>query len=228
MLAREVMTSPVVTTKPDTAITDVVDLMLKHQISALPVVGAEGQVIGIVSEGDLIQRDEIGTLPHRSWWLSALGTKAQLADEFVKSHGTTASAVMTAKVITAHADTPLQDIAEILESKRVKRVPIVEGGKLVGIVSRANLLQALAIQRSAAQDAPSTEDRDLRQRFLDRLSDEPWANSSHLNVIVKDGVLYLWGQVRSQLEREALVLAAQETPGVREVIDHTDRSVTVY
>ncbi len=228
MLAREVMASPVVTTTADAAITDVVDLMLKHKISALPVVDADGGVMGIVSEGDLIQRDEIGTLPHRSWWLSALGTKAQLADEFVKSHGSTAEAVMTINVITAAPDTPLQEIAEILERKKVKRVPIVEDGKVVGIVSRANLLQALAIQRSAAEEAPSLEDRELRQRFLDTLKDEPWANSSHLNVIAKQGVLYLWGQVRSDKEREALVLAAKQTPGVSDVVDHTDRSVTLY
>ncbi|MCP5082080.1 MAG: CBS domain-containing protein [Alphaproteobacteria bacterium] len=222
------MASPVVTTTADAAITDIADLMLKHKVSALPVLDADGQVIGIVSEGDLIQRDEIGTLPHRSWWLSALGTKAQLADEFIKSHGATASAVMTANVLTVSADTPLQEIAEILERKKVKRLPILEDGKLVGIVSRANLLQALAIQRGAAQDAPSPEDRDLRQRFLDTLKGEPWANSAHLNVIAKQGVLYLWGQVRSQKEREALVLAAKETPGVKDVVDHTDRSVTVY
>ncbi|NNF78584.1 MAG: CBS domain-containing protein [Rhizobiales bacterium] len=228
MLAREVMASPVVTTTADAAITDIVDLMLKHKISALPVLDAEDKVIGIVSEGDLIQRDEIGTLPHRSWWLSALGTKAQLADEFIKSHGATARAVMTANVLTANVDTPLQEIAEILERKKIKRLPILEDGKLVGIVSRANLLQALAIQRGAAQDAPSREDRELRQLFLDALKDEPWANSAHLNVIAKQGVLYLWGQVRSQKEREALVLAAKETPGVKDVIDHTDRSVTVY
>lgn len=228
MLAREVMTPSVVTITENATITHVVDLMLKHQISALPVVDAEDHVVGIVSEGDLIQRNEIGTLPHRSWWLSALGTKAQLADEFIKTHGATARAVMTAPVITAHTDTPLQEIAEILERKKVKRVPIVEEGKLVGIVSRANLLQALAIQRNAAKDTPSTEDRALRQRFLDTLKGEPWANSAHLNVIVKDGVLYLWGQVRSQTEREALVLAAKETPGVKDVVDHTDRTVTVY
>lgn len=228
MLAREVMASPVVTTAPDAAITDIVGLMLKHNISALPVVDSEGQVIGIVSEGDLIQRDEIGTLPHRSWWLSALGTKAQLIDEFIKTHGATASAVMTPNVITAGADTPLQEIAEILERKRVKRVPIVENGKLVGIVSRANLLQARAIQRTAAQDGPNAEYRELRQRFLDTIKGEPWTNSAHLNVIAKQGVLYLWGQVRTQKEREALMLAAKETPGVKDVVDHTDRSVTVY
>lgn len=228
MLAREVMTSTVVTTTEDANLTDIVDLMLKHQISALPVVDADHRVVGIVSEGDLIQRDEIGTLPHRSWWLSALGTKAQLADEFIKTHGATADAVMTTPVITAHADTPLHEIAEILEHKKVKRVPIVEDGKLVGIVSRANLLQALALQRNAAQDVPSAEDRELRQRFLDTVKNEPWTNSAHLNVIAKQGVLYLWGQVRSQTEREALVLAAKEIPGVKDVVDHTDRTVTVY
>ena len=228
MLAREVMTSPVVTTKADAAITDIVGLMLAHQISALPVVDEEARLVGIVSEGDLIQRDEIGTLPHRSWWLSALGTKAQLADEFIKSHGTSASAVMTVDVVTASPETPLAEIAEILERKRVKRVPILEDGKVVGIVSRANLLQALALQRGAAEDAPSVEDRALRERFLETVKREPWTSGAHLNVIVKQGVLYLWGQVRSQKEREALVVAARETPGVKDVVDHTDRSVTVY
>ncbi|MEM8646211.1 MAG: CBS domain-containing protein [Pseudomonadota bacterium] len=228
MLAREVMTSPVVSTTADAAITDIVDLMLAHQISALPVVDEEDRLVGIVSEGDLIQRDEIGTLPHRSWWLSALGTKAQLADEFIKSHGTSASSVMTVDVATASPDTPMAEIAEILERKRVKRVPILQEGKVVGIVSRANLLQALALQRGAAEDTPSVEDRALRERFLETIKQEPWTTAAHLNVIVKQGVLYLWGQVKSEKERQALVLAAKETPGVKDVVDHTDRSVTVY
>ncbi len=228
MLAREVMTSPVVTTTADSPITDIVDLMLAHHISALPVVDEEDRLVGIVSEGDLIQRDEIGTLPHRSWWLSALGTKAQLAEEFIKSHGTSASSVMTVEVATASPDTPLAEIAEILERKRVKRVPILQDGKVVGIVSRANLLQALALQRGAAEDTPSVEDRALRERFLETVKQEPWTTAAHLNVIVKQGVLYLWGQVNSEKERQALVLAAKETPGVKDVVDHTDRSVTVY
>ena len=228
MLARDVMSVGVVTARAGTPLVDVVQTMLEHSVSALPVLDAEGQLVGIVSEGDLIQRDEIGTLPSRSWWLSAIGTRAQLADDFIKSHGKTAGAVMTQQVVTAKPDTPLQHVAELLERHKIKRVPIVEHGEIVGIVSRANLLQALALQQAAAQDAPASDDRALRVRLLEALQRETWADTSHLNVIAKDGVIHLWGQVRSQPEREALILAAKGVQGVKDVVDHTDRTVTVF
>ncbi len=191
MIARDVMTSPAITAKVDTAVLEIVDLMLKHKVSALPIVDDEGYLAGIVSEGDLIQRDEIDTLPHRSWWLSAIGSKAVLADEFVKSHGATADNVMTRKVVTAHEDTPLREIAELLERKRVKRVPILNDGKVTGIVSRANLLQALAVQKAAVEDVPSEDDKALRETFMEQIANEPSPHGSHLNGIVKQGSVYL-------------------------------------
>ncbi len=228
MLARDVMTVGVVTARADTPVVDVVKLMLEHDVSALPIVDAEDRLVGIVSEGDLIQRDEIGTLPRRSWWLSALGTRAQLAEDFARCHGATADAVMTKDIVIARPDTSLRDIAELLERKRIKRVPIVVDGKVAGIVSRANLLQALALQQAAASEAPSQSDTDLRVRLLGQLKLETWADTSHLNVIARDGVIHLWGQVRSQPEREALVAAAKGVAGVKDVVDHTDRTVTVF
>lgn len=228
MLARDVMSVGVVTAEAGMPLVDVVKLMLEHNVSALPVLDEDGALAGIVSEGDLIQRDEIGTLPSRSWWLSAIGTRAQLADEFIKSHGTTAGAVMTTEVVTAKPDTPLQRVAELLERKKIKRLPVVENGKVVGIVSRANLLQALALQQAAAENAPGKDDRALRERLLEALKSETWADTSHLNVIAKDGVIHLWGQVRSQPEREALIEASRGVAGVKDVVDHTDRTVTVF
>lgn len=221
MLARDVMFSPVITAKPDTAILEIVQLMLDHRISALPIIDDTGQLVGLVSEGDLLRRVEIGTQKHRSWWLTAFRGAVSLAEDFVKSQSMKASEVMTKNVVTAREDTPLWEIAEILEKKKFKRVPVVRDGRVVGIVSRANLLQALTTQKGFAVDAPSVDDREIREALLEVLRSEKWSNMSHLNVVVINGVVHFWGLVASQAQREALIVAAQAIPGVRDIVDHT-------
>ena len=144
MKASDVMVSNVITVGPDASIPDVAEMLLRHRISAVPVVGPQGEILGIVSEGDLINRPESETERRKPWWLDALATNEGLAAQYVKSHSRKAADVMTTEVITAAPDTSVAAIAALLEKNRIKRVPIVENGKIVGIVSRANLLQALA------------------------------------------------------------------------------------
>ncbi|NNE21761.1 MAG: CBS domain-containing protein [Rhizobiales bacterium] len=228
MHARDIMTSPVITARTDTAVLDVVQLMLDNAVSALPVVDDKDVLLGLVSEGDLIRRSELGARDYSSWWLAAIGGKVRLAEEFVKTHAMRADDIMTRDLVTVNEDTLVWQIAETLEKHKIKRVPVVRDGKVVGIVSRANLLQALAAQRDQATRAPSQDDRDLRDKLLNSLSQEPWSDLPHLNVVVQEGVVHYWGRVHSEEARQALQVAARAVPGVVDVVDHTHKTVTLF
>ncbi len=228
MKAREIMTAPAITTGPDTPLVDIVDLMLSNRISAVPVVDGSGTAIGIVSEGDLMRCKDLGTLSGKSWWLRVLGGKVMLAEDFIKAHATTASELMTTGVITIGEDTLLPEIARLLENNRIKRVPVVADGKVVGIVSRANLLQALSLEQAGSPPPPSGGDRELRDCVMDTLAHEKWADISHLNLVVRNGTVFLWGEVNSPAQRKALVIAAGEVPGVKEVVDNTRTFQTIF
>lgn len=219
MRARDVMTTRVITVAPDARVPEVAQLLLKHRISAVPVVGPDGEVVGIVSEGDLIRRAETGGERHRSWWLTLMEGSEDLAREYVKAHGMQASDVMSPDVVFVHRDTPVSEIASLLERRRIKRVPVVEDGRLVGIVSRADLLRGLAAT-PAPGPAPSGDDRTIRQQVLEALGSAPWATFGATNVIVTDGIVHLWGWVSSADERQAMVVLARGVPGVRGVEEH--------
>ena len=219
MNAADVMVTNVITVGLDACLQDVAHLLLTNRISAVPIVDSDGKVVGIVSEGDLMRRAEAGTVRRRAWWLSLLTGKEGLAAQYVKEHSRKVADVMTRDVITATPDTPLQDIANILEKNSIKRVPIIKAGKMVGVVSRANLLQALASLRKQIEGG-TPNDTKIRETVVQRLNAEPWLRSSLINVIVQDGTVELWGIVDSPTEKKAVRVAAEETPGVRAVNDN--------
>ncbi|MDQ0509840.1 CBS domain-containing protein [Ancylobacter amanitiformis] len=221
MQARDVMTSPVITAKPTDRVTDVARLLIEKRISALPVLNEAGDLVGIISEGDLLHRVESGTERRRSWLLSALTDSDTLAAEYVKSHASTVADLMRRGVVTAPPDMPLHEIAALLEKHGIKRIPILENGRLIGIVSRANLIQAVA-RASAPLDIPKT-DSAIRESVLARLNAQPWANTWRINVTVDNGVVDLWGITNAETERHALRVAVETTPGVRGVNDHLIR-----
>jgi CBS domain-containing protein len=220
MKAADVMVRRVITVSADASVQDVARLLLKNRISAVPVLDEGGKLLGIVSEGDLMRRPEAGTERRRSWWLDMFTTNETLAAEFAKSHARRASDVMTRSVVTANPDTSLSEIADLLEKNAIKRVPVVKRGKLVGIVSRANLLQALASVRKIATKKAPTDDAAIREKIIAELDAQPWAESSFVNVIVQQGTVDLWGMVDSQATKKAVRVAAEATPGVRAVNDH--------
>src|SRR5262245_49657901 len=175
MKAFDVMVCNVITVGPDATVQEVADLLLQHRISAVPVVSAGGEILGIVSEGDLINRPETETSHRKSWWLDALASNETLATEYVRSHSRKVADVMTTDVISAAPETPGAEVAALLEKNRIKRVPIVENGRLVGIVSRTNLLQGLAsLGRKAPQARP--DDAAIREKVMAELNHERWAN----------------------------------------------------
>lgn len=218
MRARDVMVSSVVTVKPSATVKDVAKLFLQHQISAVPVVDEQGKLVGIVSEGDLLHRAEIETEQRRSWWLRLIADDQALAADYIKAHGRKVEDVMTRNVVTATPDTPLNEIARLLEKQRIKRVPVVRDGQLVGIVSRANLVQAFAGSGSKLEIPIS--DASIRDKLLAHLNAQPWTHTGLLNATVNDGIVDLWGVTGSETERKAIIVAAESVAGVRAVNDH--------
>ncbi len=218
MKARDVMVSPVITAKPSNSAKELAQIFTRHGISAVPVVDGAGKIVGIVSEGDLMRRADLGTEKRHSWWLAAFINTDTLAAEYIEARARKASDLMTAPVITASPETPLSEIATLLESNAIKRVPIVSNGQLVGIVSRANLIQAFAATPPALEIPLS--DSNIRDRLLAHLKAQPWAHLALVNVTVYDGVVRLWGMVPSQVEKQAMRVAAEQTAGVRSVSDH--------
>lgn len=220
MKASDIMATNVVTIGASATIHDVAKLLLDKHISAVPVVSEKGELLGIVSEGDLLRRAEVGTEKRRSWWLQALTSKDALADEFVKSHADKVTDVMTYNVITAEPDATLGEIATLLEKNGIKRVPIVKAGKVVGIVSRANIIQALASIAKRGLPEVKADDADVRERILAQFKAQPWTKPLMVNVVVNDGIVDLWGVVDSQAEKRAVRVATETIPGVRLVNDN--------
>src|SRR5580658_2472562 len=196
MRAIDVMVRDVVTVHPDTEVAEAVKLLAEHDVSALPVVDGEGKLLGILSEADLMRRVEIGTEKRRPWWQEAVTGAGTLAEEFAKSHGKKVGEIMTPEIVAVSEETPLSEIATLFERKRIKRVPVTKGGKLVGVVSRSNLIQALASVVGRMDEHDET-DRQIRLDLLARLKDQSWTDFGSRNITVNGRVVHLWGLVGS-------------------------------
>jgi len=236
MRAIDVMTTGVITVDPDTSVQAVAKLLSERGISGVPVVDAADRLVGIVSEGDLLHRVETGTERvagrRRSWWLDTIASDQELARDYIKSHGRTAKDVMTREVISVTETTDLADVAMLLDTKRIKRVPVLRDGKLVGIVSRANLVRALAASKTDPAAEPATDDRTIRAMLLAELMGQEWFKTQDwfkiwaADVIVRDRVVHFWlAANQSEEERRALRVAAQNVAGVRRVEEHIIPSV---
>jgi CBS domain-containing protein len=226
MRALDVMTTNVITVDPDTPVQALATLLSERGISGVPVVDKDSRLVGIVSEGDLLHRAETGTerrtQRRRSRWLDNFASDQEAARDYVKAHGRTVREIMTREVISVNDMTELADIATLLETKRIRRVPVVRDGKLVGIVSRANLVRALAMTKN---DAPAidadSDDRTIRQKLLTELQGQEWVHMWGADVIVRDRIVHLWfSDDRSEDERQAVRIAAENIPGVRHVQEH--------
>jgi len=216
MQARDVMVCGVISVGADISVQIAANAMVSNCVSALPVIDIYAKLVGIILEGDLIRRVEIGTERHPSGAGETPMPSDSLAKEFVRSRAKRVSDVMTREVITAQPEASLREIANMMERHSIKRVPIVENERVVGIVSRANLLQVLA----RVNDTDWVEsDRVLHQRFIDSIKDQPWAGRP-FNIIVNDRCADLWGFVYSADEKTAVRVAAEATPGIESVADH--------
>ena len=216
MKARDIMISPVVTISRSSTVREVAQAMMKWRISGVPVVDDANRIVGVVTEGDLLRRAEVGTEHKRSWWLEFLAGSTALAEDYVRAHAKTVKDIMTTDVVTASPDTPLSDIASLMEKRKVKRIPIVDtAGDPVGIVSRSNLVQALAMTKSKLE--VPMNDLELRRRILEKLDKESWTRGAIINVSVSDGVVDLSGVAPGDAERKAVRVAVEQEHGVKAV-----------
>jgi len=217
MQAKDIMTVNVETVRPDTEVIEIAQRLIARNISAVPVVDDGGTVVGIVSEGDLIHHSEHGRERQPSWWIRLFANAGGDAPDYTRSHGLQAGEVMSREVICVAEDALLADIAETLEKHHIKRVPVLRDGKLVGIVSRANLLQGLV---AAGTKTPvSAHDRDIKTA-IEAATLKPGFNAQSFNVVVAEGVATIWGMVGSEADRSALIAAAEGVAGVDRVDNH--------
>jgi CBS domain-containing protein len=221
MKARDIMTAPVITIGPETQVREIVRLLFEKRISGVPVV-EDGRVVGLVSEGDLLRRQEIGTDGNPadgSWWARLIKDDPAPA-AYVKSHARRARDIMTRDVVSVVEDTSIAEIASLFETRRIKRVPVLRDKELVGIVSRADLIQALAARTKSVRVLRAQTDSAIRKRLLSELAHQSWWHRDSSNVIVTDGVVHYWGLLDSEDERQAARVAAENVPGVRKIEDH--------
>ena len=218
MKAVDIMTRGALTVGPESSVEQAARLMLSHRISGLPVVDAAGRVIGMLTEGDLLRRAETGTERRRPRWLEVLLGPGRLAGDYVRTHAGKVADVMTRRVISVPHAAPLELVTALMERHRVKRLPVIDNGRLVGIVSRANLLSALLDVLGEAHPA-AAGDREIRRRVLAEIDKQSWAPLASVDVVVENAVVELRGAITDEREREALRVAAENVAGVKAVRD---------
>lgn len=218
MKVREIMSVPAITVGPEEPVARIAKLLLKRRISAVPVVDANGRPLGMVSEGDLMRRPETGTERPTNWWLDLIADPTEQAQSYVRTHGSVASEVMTKPVITVQENDDIANVADILERHHIKRVAVVRGDKVIGIVSRANLLRAFASQARHVA-APPDGDEDIREAVLRAIKNEG-LSAPLVNVVASHGVVHLWGLVEAKAQRDALKVCAEEIVGRDKVENH--------
>jgi CBS domain-containing protein len=219
MIVSDVMTRRVLSVGPDSTVEDAAALMLKRGISGLFVVDAAGSLAGVVTEGDLLRRDELGTERHRPWWLRLIVSPGRQAADFTRTHGRKVSDVMTETVISVPENAPLETVVELMERHRIKRVPVTQDSRVIGVVSRSDLLRAL-VGRARTELPTATDDRSIRAAILDALDGQSWAPMTTLNVTVEQGVVDVWGTISNDDERRAICVIAENASGVKQVRDH--------
>jgi len=219
MKASDVMTRRIVSVAPEATVLEAVGLMLQNHISGLPVIDATGNLVGVVTEGDLLRRDELGTERGRPWWLKLLVSPARQAVDFTRTHGRHVRDVMTRDVISVADSAPLEAVVATMEKARIKRMPVTRDEHVIGVISRADLLRGLVgLVRDV--EPVATDNRSIRTAILDSLEHQSWAPMTTLNVTVSKGIVDVWGTIANEAERDAIRVVVENTPGVKAVHDH--------
>ena len=219
MKASDIMTRKVIAVDPDASILQAIHLMLQNRISGLPVIDTTGKLVGVLSEGDLLRRQEMGTQKRRARWVEFFMSGGRLANEYVHAAGRKVHEIMTRDPRIIVEGMPVEEIVRLMERYRVRRLPVMRGDAVVGIVTRANLVHALAILAIEAKPAALT-DSGIREQLQKELERQPWAPVALINIVVRNGVVQLWGTITDEAQRAALVVAAENIAGVRKVEDH--------
>ena len=219
MKVGDIMTQPAMTVRPQTTIAEAAQLMLQRHISGLPVVDAAGAVVGVVTEADLLRRAETGTERQRPRWLEFLISPGRLAREYADTHARRVGEVMTSEVVSVTPEDPLEAAVRLMEQRHVKRLPVIDGRRLVGIISRANLVRTL-VENLTRPAEGAADDAAIRARVLDEIARQPWAPRASVDVRVIDGVVEFYGTITDDRERTALTVLAENAGGVKRVDDY--------
>jgi len=219
MIVADVMSRNVISIAPEAMVVDAVNLMLSHRISGLFVVDKADNLVGVVTEGDLLRRDELGTERGRPWWLRLLVSPARQAADFTRAHGRHVRDVMTRDVISVADTAPLEAVVATMEKERIKRMSVTRDGNVIGVISRADLLRAL-VGMARDVEPVATDNRSIRTAILDALEHQSWAPMTTLNVTVSKGIVDVWGTIANEAERDAIRVVVENTPGVKAVHDH--------
>jgi len=222
MNASDVMTRSVVTLRVNASLGEAIRLMLDRGISGLPVVDAQGYLVGMLTEGDLLRRVEVGTSDHhRSGWWTFLHGASVSADEYVRTHSRQVGDLMTRHPVTITEDTPLEEVVALMEQKRIKRLPVLQGKAVVGMVSRSDLLGAVGAVLGAAA-AKGNSDAEILTRLRAELAHQPWFTARSVAMSVEHGVIALQGTVPDEHTRAALLVAARNAAGAGDVRDEIE------
>lgn len=213
------MTKDVVTVSRSTPVAEIAAILVKHRISGVPVVTGDQRVIGIVSESDLMHRAETGTEIRRKWWLTRFGDPDRMAQEYTKAHGLRAEHVMSRTVVSVRQEADAGEVADVLDRHHIKRVPVLDNGKLVGLITRSDLVRALAGVEIGKPIARSSNGA-VQKALIETIGAQPWLNAAYLTPVVNDGVVDLWGYIGSEEQRKALYVLIEEVAGVRQIRDH--------
>jgi CBS domain-containing protein len=219
MKASDIMSPRVISIAPDANVQDAIQMMLQMHISGLPVIDSNRTLVGVVTEGDFLRRAETGTERKRPRWLEFVMGPRRMAEEYVHAHSRRVDEVMTRDPVTCTEDTSLDEVVQMMERRRIKRLPVMRGTQVVGILSRANLLRALA-NLGAAAPPPAKSDADIRAQLLAEFEKQTWAPVALIDAVVKDGVVELWGTITEESQGEALRVCAENIPGVKSVVSH--------
>jgi len=219
MRVKDIMTTSVITVLESTPIADAAQTLLEHRISAAPVLSDTGALIGVVSEGDFMRRAQ-GDSYRRSWWLRIIADPGINASDYVKAHGGQVGDVMTTELVTVSEDMAVANAAGLLEAEHIKRAPVMRDGKLVGIVSRADILRGIAARGARDTSTRSPNNEAIRAQILEKIDEADWAPTYGLSVFVNEGVVEMWGVVEAKEQRDALRVLAQTVPGVQKVNLH--------
>jgi CBS domain-containing protein len=222
---QDVMSADVISVSPNTSVREVAEILSRNRISSVPVVNGADRLLGLVRDGDLIRRAEIGTEPRRSWWQVFFYDAMEVSHDYVRSHGRKARDVMTLHPHTATVDEPLHKVAKRMARKRLRGMPVVRDERVVGMLSRSDLVRLLASQLAENAVSPNSNDDAIRERLIASIDSLPWNMRVHfINATVESGIAHIYGWVATEVERRALHVVAENTPGVSEVHDHLQRA----
>ncbi len=215
MIAADIMSRSIIAISPDAPLAQAVRLMIDHHISGLPVIDTEGRAVGMLTEGDLLRRVESGTEGGAPGWFASFFALGRLAEQYVQTHGRRVSEVMTPNVMSVEEATPLADVVALMRRKRIKRLPVVRGERVMGIVSRADLVRVVGDALGAP--AVTADDAAIRQTILDGLARQAWGQKKSIGIGVENGAVLLDGCVFDTRERDAIGVLVENVPGVKRV-----------